>query len=139
MDFGKVNSEDLSKVDFKLPPDAAGTNKLFETLKPSQSKPTIRVGCAKWGRKDWIGKIYPSGTKEADFLSHYARHFDCIELNATFYRIPTVGQIEGWKAKVGPDFKFCPKFTDQITHIKRLKDADRLTSLFLEEIGRAHV
>jgi uncharacterized protein YecE (DUF72 family) len=46
-----------------------------------------------------------------------------------------VKQVEGWKAKVGPDFKFSPKFTDQITHYKRLKEADAVTSVFLEGIN----
>src|SRR5690606_6342034 len=107
MDFGKVNSNDLESIDFKLPPDHAATANILSGKKSSR-KPEIRVGCAKWGRKDWIGKIYPAGTKEKDFLSLYAKQFNCIELNATFYRIPTVAQITGWKEKVGKDFKFCP-------------------------------
>lgn len=134
MDFGKVESVDLGKIDFRLPPDAEATAHLLKKLKPSK-KPTLHVGCAKWGRKDWVGKIYPKGTKDVDFLSHYAKHFNCIELNATFYRIPTVSQAEGWKKKVGMDFKFCPKFTDQITHIKRMKGAEGITSAFLEGIA----
>lgn len=135
MDFGKVDSPDLEQIDFTLPSDADGTKKILAQGKPSKKKTAIHVGCAKWGRKDWVGKIYPKGTKEADFLNHYAKRFNCIELNATFYRLPTVKQVEGWKAKVGPDFKFCPKFTDQITHYKRLKDADAVTSVFLEGIN----
>lgn len=134
MDFGKVNSNDLESIDFKLPPDHAATANILSGKKSSR-KPEIRVGCAKWGRKDWIGKIYPAGTKEKDFLSLYAKQFNCIELNATFYRIPTVAQITGWKEKVGKDFKFCPKFTDQITHIKRLKGAEYLSEAFLEGIA----
>jgi len=133
MDFGKVESEDLNAIDFTLPPDAAGTTALLK--KSKKSTPQIFVGCAKWGRKDWIGKIYPEKTKEADFLKHYAKHFNCIELNATFYRIPTVAQISGWKEKVGKDFQFSPKFTDKISHIKRLKDAEEYTSMFLEGIA----
>jgi uncharacterized protein YecE (DUF72 family) len=96
---------------------------------------SVFVGCAKWGRKDWLGKIYPKGTKEADFLEHYARFFNCIELNATFYRIPTFKQTSNWKSKVGNDFQFCPKFTDKISHMKRLKDAQNLTDQFLEGIS----
>ena len=132
MDFGKVTSEDLENVDFSLPQDAPGTTAFLKKQKGNTSK--VFVGCAKWGRKDWIGKIYPEGTKEKDFLSHYSKHFNCIELNATFYRIPTVEQITGWKEKVGKDFQFSPKFTDKISHIKRLKDADEYTAMFLEGI-----
>jgi len=134
MDFGKVENTDLSSIDFTLPPDAAGTMELLkrQTL---NAKPEIFVGCAKWGRKDWIGKVYPPGTKEADFLSLYSKHFNCIELNATFYRIPTVSQTAGWAAKVGKDFKFSPKITDRISHLKRLKDVTELTTQFLEGIS----
>jgi uncharacterized protein YecE (DUF72 family) len=134
MEFGKVTPGELDGVNFKLPPDREETTQLLRKNK-STRPPLIHVGCAKWGRKDWIGKIYPKGTKEADFLSHYARHFNCIELNATFYRMPAQSQTSGWKNKVGKDFQFCPKFTDQITHIKRLKDARELTDRFLEGIS----
>ena len=134
MEFGKVEEIDLDDIDFSLPPDPDGTTQLLQKQR-SNGKPEIFVGCAKWGRKDWVGKIYPPGTKEADFLSLYAKHFNCIELNATFYRIPTINQTAGWAAKVGKDFKFSPKFTDRISHLKRLKDAKELTDQFLEGIS----
>lgn len=134
MEFGKVTPEELERVDFVLPPDRPETTELLKRQKRDHA-PEIFVGCAKWGRKDWIGKIYPKGTKEGDFLSHYAKHFNCIELNATFYRIPTVEQTEGWRKKVGSNFQFVPKFTDQITHIRRLKDAQEPTDRFLEGIS----
>lgn len=134
MDFGKVNSEALEDIDFTLPPDAASTKALLQKYK-SKKETEIFVGCAKWGRKDWIGKIYPDKTKEADFLEHYARHFNCIELNATFYRMPTEKQVTTWKNKVGKGFQFCPKFTDQISHFKRLKGAEEVTTRFLQGIS----
>jgi uncharacterized protein YecE (DUF72 family) len=134
MEFGKIDSVELEAVDFRLPPDPASTTQILSNAK-SKDKTTFYVGCAKWGRKDWVGKIYPPKTKESDFLAHYAKHFNCIELNATFYRMPTQKQTSGWKSKVGPDFKFCPKFVDQITHIKRLKDVDELTNRFIEGIS----
>jgi uncharacterized protein YecE (DUF72 family) len=134
MDFGKVDDKELNKIDFRLPADREETTALLarhQTGAPSQ----VFVGCAKWGRKDWLGKIYPEGTKEKDFLTEYAHRFNCIELNATFYRLPTVEQVTGWKEKAGDGFKFCPKFTDKITHIKRLKDAGYYTEAFLEGIN----
>jgi uncharacterized protein YecE (DUF72 family) len=134
MDFGKVTSEELELVDFKLPADREETTRLL-TQQKNNDDPKVYVGCAKWGRKDWIGKIYPKGTKEADFLSHYSKHFNCIELNATFYRLPTRSQTMSWKNKVGPDFQFCPKFSQGITHIRRLKDAAEITDRFLDGIS----
>jgi uncharacterized protein YecE (DUF72 family) len=134
MDFGKINSDDLSDVDFSLPADRPETITLLKKLK-NTTQPKVFVGCAKWGRKDWVGKIYPLKTKEADFLKHYAKHFNCIELNATFYRLPTEKQVDGWRSKVGAGFQFCPKFTDQISHFKRLKGAEEVTSLFLKGVS----
>jgi uncharacterized protein YecE (DUF72 family) len=135
MEFGKIEQPDLSDVDFTLPPDAEGTLEILEKHNTPGMNPEIFVGCAKWGRKDWVGKVYPPGTKEADFLGLYAKHFNCIELNATFYRIPTVSQTAGWASKVGKDFKFSPKFTDKITHLRRLKNVKELTDQFLEGIS----
>ena len=133
MDFGKVDNPD--NVDFTLPPDHKGTIALLEQLKKGKkTKPQVYVGCAKWGRKDWIGKIYPQGTKEKDFLDKYINQFNSIELNATHYKIPDIETVKKWKSKAGKDFKFCPKFPQLISHIKRLKDADEQTTSFLEAI-----
>ncbi|MEW6469910.1 MAG: DUF72 domain-containing protein [Bacteroidota bacterium] len=131
MEFGKVAPSELRKIDFTLPPDKKGTSAV---LKKSKSRPKVYVGCAKWGRKDWIGKIYPKGTKESDFLEHYARHFSAIELNALFYRIFDRTVIEKWAQKTAPGFKFCPKFNGAITHQKRLKNAREITNTYLGSI-----
>ncbi|HEY0742428.1 MAG TPA: DUF72 domain-containing protein [Chryseosolibacter sp.] len=134
MEFGKVTSEELEQITFTLPPDRLETVALLAKQK-RENPPRAFVGCAKWGRKDWVGTIYPKGTKEADFLSHYAKFFNTIELNATFYKLPSRTQTSAWKSKVGPDFRFCPKFSDKITHLRRLKDAKEMTDRFLEGIS----
>jgi uncharacterized protein YecE (DUF72 family) len=134
MEFGRVTPEELEQIDFTLPPDKAATTIILKRNK-AKSDSRVYIGCAKWGRPDWVGKIYPKGTKAGDFLEHYARQFNSIELNATFYRMPTVKQTSGWAAKVGDNFRFCPKFVDQITHLKRLKDVTKLTDRFLEGIS----
>ena len=133
MEFGKVEQPELNKIDFTLPKDTKLTQ---EVLKQGEGKqaPEIYIGCAKWGRPDWVGKIYPPKTKAADFLEHYARHFNSIELNATFYKIPDRKTVTTWKSKVGKDFRFVPKFTDVITHIKRLRDVNAYVDEFLEGI-----
>lgn len=135
MEFGRITTDELTGVDFSLPADKPETTVILNAAAAQKVTPQIFVGCAKWGRKDWVGKIYPKGTKDADFLNHYAKHFNCIELNATFYRMPTFQQTSGWKNKVGPDFKFCPKFVDQITHIRRLKETKELLDRFFEGIS----
>ncbi|MBW4889162.1 DUF72 domain-containing protein [Mucilaginibacter sp. HMF5004] len=135
MEFGRVTDEQLPLVDFTLPPDPQLT---IDTLKVAGNKKQleVHVGCAKWGRKEWIGQIYPEKTKEANFLDEYVKHFDCIELNATFYNVYPASTIEKWKAKAvsQPGFKFCPKFSQSISHIKRLKNAAEVTTQFYEGI-----
>jgi uncharacterized protein YecE (DUF72 family) len=121
-------------VDFTLPPDPKLT---IDTLKAALKTPLeVHVGCAKWGRKEWIGQIYPEKTKDANFLDEYVKHFDCIELNATFYQVYGPSTIEKWriKAEQNPRFKFCPKFSQNISHIKRLKNAHEVTTQFYEGI-----
>jgi uncharacterized protein YecE (DUF72 family) len=145
MDFGRV--PDVDKVDFTMPDDHRMTVQLFKELKKKKKgKPEIYIGCAKWGRKDWIGKLYPPKTKEADFLKHYVEHFNCIELNAMFYRLFPKSTVEKWASFAGDDFRFCPKFTNIITHIKRLnnvqKETDELIdtySVFRKKLGTSFI
>jgi uncharacterized protein YecE (DUF72 family) len=135
MEFGRVTTEELFQVDFSLPPDPELTIKTLRAAK--NDKPLqVHVGCAKWGRKEWLGKIYPPKTKDANFLDEYVKHFDCIELNATFYNIYGPETIVKWKEKAdaNPNFKFCPKFSQTITHIRRLKNADEITTKYYEGI-----
>lgn len=135
MEFGRVTAEQLREVNFTLPPDSELT---INTLKAAKGYGALQVhvGCAKWGRKEWLGKIYPLKTKEAGFLDEYVKHFDSIELNATFYQVYGPETIAKWKEKANsnPNFKFCPKFSQTITHMRRLKNAEELTTSFYEGI-----
>lgn len=133
MEFGKLTDQELSAVQFGLPPDRRENSRILSAL--PKAKPQVYVGCAKWGRKDWVGKIYPKGTKESDFLSLYAKNFNSIELNATFYKIPSVKQAEEWKSKVGEDFLFIPKISNSISHIHRLKNTSERMEYFLKGIA----
>jgi len=134
MDFGKVDISEINKIDFTLANDSTFTN---ETLKQSTQtvEPKIDIGCAKWGRKEWLGKIYPAKTKDADFLKEYVKHFNCIELNATHYKMPDPAGIRKWREKAsGLDFKFCPKITQSISHFGNLAPTpilDRQTKEFI--------
>lgn len=124
MDFGKIQISEIDKTDFRLPPDSSFTG---ETLAHSQKiiKPLIYVGCPEWRRKEWVGRIYPKGTKEAQFLDHYVANFNCIELNATHYQIYGPETIGKWAAKAGNrDFRFCPKVPQLISHQSNLISPD---------------
>jgi uncharacterized protein YecE (DUF72 family) len=132
MEYGRVEDEELDSIDFSLPEDHPQTT---EVLSKSKAKKTdVWMGCAKWGRPEWVGKIYPKGTKPANFLDEYAKQYNCIELNAISYQLPSKEQLDSWKNKVGENFLFCPKFSDTITHRKRLKNVEAELDKYLKAV-----
>ena len=126
MKFGKV--DDPGSIDFTLPPDHPDT-KILLNSKATKAKPQLYVGCAKWNKQD-LKNFYPRGTK--DELGYYSRQFNSIELNATFYRLFPKDQFEKWYDKVPADFKFFPKVTQNISHLKRLINAPELLPEYLD-------
>jgi len=128
MDFGKV--KDPSLVDFKLPKDAPETKMILGKSKGNKFE--AYVGCAKWNRSELKG-FYPRGTK--DELAYYSTQFNSIELNATFYRMPSWEQVETWKDKTPENFKFFPKLTNSISHFKRLIDVKEVVNDFCNSIS----
>lgn len=137
MEFGKVNSENVKDVDFTLPKDGVQTQKILNNV--SSEKAKVFIGCAKWGRKEWVGLIYPPKTKEADFLDEYAKHFNSIELNAVYYQLPSVESVRKWRKQASDnaagEFLFCPKFPKTITHDQRLKGAEHATAEYFKVIA----
>lgn len=133
MDFGKVSSAELKTVDLCLPDDLEKNRNILKGKRVSS--PKIYVGCAKWGRTEWIGKIYPEGTKEAEFLDHYVEHYNSIELNATHYKTYPPSSIKKWADKAeGKDFLFCPKVPQSISHYSSFVNIEDKTDAFLEGI-----
>ncbi|MCD6011533.1 MAG: hypothetical protein K0Q79_1395 [Flavipsychrobacter sp.] len=132
MEFGKISENDLEKIDFKLPPDPPETTTV---LKKGKGKTKFYIGCAKWGRKDWVGKLYPNGTKDKDFLQQYAKQFNSIEFNGFFYNVHSREQVEKWVKAVPRGFLFCPKFTQYITHIRRLQNTKAEVDEFLNIVS----
>jgi uncharacterized protein YecE (DUF72 family) len=133
MEFGKVDN--IDKVDYTFPHDHPDTTKLLHDQQKKKGFPRVYVGCAKWGRPDWIGKIYPKGTKATDFLKHYTTFFNTIELNAMFYQTFPKTVTEKWASYADDDFRFCPKMSQYITHIKRLKGTEDATDKFLDSLS----
>ena len=116
MKFGKVAQPEL--VDFTIPQDHPDTEVVLSRCLTNDPL-NIYVGCAKWNRQD-LKNFYPRGTK--DELEYYSRQFNCIELNATFYRIFPAETYNKWFDKTPDDFKFFPKITQSISHLRRLND-----------------
>ncbi len=133
MEFGRVPENELNNIDFSLPGEPAGNKKILDGKKNKNAK--VYIGCAKWGRTEWVGKIYPPKTKEKDFLQHYVEHYNCIELNATHYKIYGENGIKKWAEKAkGKDFLFCPKMYKGVTHFGSLKGKDFITNEFFRGI-----
>ncbi|MDE3143480.1 MAG: DUF72 domain-containing protein [Bacteroidota bacterium] len=133
MEFGRVTETELSAINFSLPQEPLFNQQILKGKKTGD--PKVYIGCAKWGRTEWLGKIYPLKTKEKDFLDHYVKHYNSIELNATHYNIYGAAGIEKWAAKAGAkDFMFCPKMYQGITHRGSLKGKDFIISEFLRGI-----
>ena len=123
MKFGQV--EDPSQIDFTLPKDHSRTKEILS--KNKKGLENISVGCAKWNKTDLKG-FYPKGTK--DELGYYSTQFNSIELNATFYGMPTSEQVQTWKEKTPKDFKFFPKITNTVSHFRRLLNIDDVVTQF---------
>jgi uncharacterized protein YecE (DUF72 family) len=80
-----------------------------------------------WSYRFWVGKLYPDGTKPTGYLAEYARAMNSVEVDATFYRIPTASTIEAWRNSVPKGFRFAAKFPQTVTHVPGLAyDAERL-------------
>lgn len=128
MKFGKV--EHPGEVDFRLPPTHSQTLEVLARYKKSLFE-DVRIGCAKWNKKD-LKNFYPKGTK--DELNFYSTQFNSIELNASFYRMFPAEQFETWRDKAATDFKFFPKVPRIISHIKRLNETERLVDDFITNL-----
>ena len=100
----------------------------------------IRLGTQGWNYDAWVGPLFPLGTRATDFLSVYARAFNTVEVDATFYAIPPARTVRGWAARVPAGFSFALKLPQQITHEQRLRACEDLVALFADrarELGAA--
>ena len=131
MDFGKL--ADVSKVNFKLPADAEATGRILSAV-AAPAKPRVFVGCPVWTCKEWLGRIYPANAREKDYLYHYSRQFNTIELNTTHYRIPDATTITRWRTVASRGFTFCPKWPQQISHELGLQYAEAPTKAFCDSV-----
>ena len=114
MKFGKLS--DISNVVFSLPSEPEENKTILSSFPKQNTPPKIHIGCTGWSMKEWVGKVYPLKTPAKDYLKHYARQFNTIELNTTHYRIPSEANIEKWKNESTTDFRFCPKIPQVISH-----------------------
>jgi uncharacterized protein YecE (DUF72 family) len=95
----------------------------------------LYLGTSSWSSEDWRGTIYPADAKSADFLSHYAKQLPAVEIDMTFYRIPTPTMIQAWDQRTPAGFRFAAKIPQVITHEKVLRDCQPELQQFTEVMG----
>jgi uncharacterized protein YecE (DUF72 family) len=99
----------------------------------------IRIGTSGYHYKHWVGTFYPPKTPASKMLEFYPRHFDTVELNNSFYRLPTVAAFECWRDAVPRNFVYAVKASRFITHNKKLKDPENAIDNILpraEHLGK---
>lgn len=131
MEFGKTPH--IDKIQFALPADEPRS---IQVLSKAGTKDPLAfyVGAPIWACKEWVGKIYPKNTNPKDFLRHYSRQFNSIELNSSFYSLPDSKTIETWCEAVPPYFKFCPKVSQAISHQSDTHIGEKLFSQFFHVV-----
>jgi len=97
--------------------------------------PHLRLGTSSWSSEDWVGPFYPPGTAPADYLSAYAQHFDTVEIDSTYYRIPSESMVRNWRVRTPQGFIFTAKFPQVITHEKVMQDCGEDVAGFLRAMS----
>src|SRR3989338_7760688 len=90
------------------------------------------IGTSGWSYDHWAGVFYPPDLKTADRLNFYINHFNSVEINNTFYHLPTPSAFKSWKKIVPKNFIYALKGSRFLTHMKKLKDPKEPLELFLE-------
>jgi uncharacterized protein YecE (DUF72 family) len=79
-------------------------------------KANFFLGCAVWAYKGWLGDFFPTGSRATDFLRLYSQRLTAVEINATFYGVPSRDTVARWAEETPPGFQFCPKLPRDLTH-----------------------
>ena len=93
---------------------------------------SVLIATQGWNYPAWVGPFYPPGTRPAEFLSTYARAFRGVEVDSTFYAIPDARAVRAWSERTPPEFTFALKMPREVTHDRRLRDADDVVHGFLD-------
>ncbi|HEX7971775.1 MAG TPA: DUF72 domain-containing protein [Thiobacillus sp.] len=92
----------------------------------------LYVGTSGYAYKEWKGRFYPKDLPAKQMLRYYGAHFRTVEINNTFYRMPTTALLQAWADEVPADFRFVLKAPQRITHLARLQDADETVATLLD-------
>jgi uncharacterized protein YecE (DUF72 family) len=84
----------------------------------------IQIGCSGWNYRHWRGRFYPDGLRVKDWFGFYAERFDTVEINNSFYRLPTAETFDAWRVQAPPDFIYAVKANRYLTQAKKLKECE---------------
>ena len=93
------------------------------------------IGCSGWSYTSWKGPFDPPNLENSDWLRFYSQVFDYVEIDSSFYRIPSQFMVKNWVKRTPDNFRFTAKFPKVITHDKLLVDVEEDVERFLENIG----
>ena len=96
----------------------------------------MHVGCSGWQYKHWRGDFYPADLPLGRWLAYYAAHFDTVEINNSFYRLPETDTFADWRERVPPGFVYAVKASRFLTHMKKLKDPEPPLQRLFERIAQ---
>ena len=96
---------------------------------------SVFLGTQGWNYEGWVGPFYPHSSKTKEFLSLYASIFDTVEVDSTFYAIPSENSVKGWAERTPRNFNFSLKLPSEITHKNRLRDSQGLLEQFMQRIS----
>lgn len=91
---------------------------------PARRSDQLLLGTSSWTGEGWVGSFYPLGSKPADFLFFYSEKFRTVEVDSTFYRIPTANTVKQWRERTPEGFIFAAKAPRSVTHDKVMVDAE---------------
>jgi len=94
------------------------------------------IGTMGWSYGFWTGHFYPEKLKPSAFLAEYAKHFNTVELDNTFYKIPSASTTKAWREQTPEGFLFSAKFPRVITHVKMLRDCEREVDTFISRMSQ---
>jgi uncharacterized protein YecE (DUF72 family) len=93
------------------------------------------VGASGYSYKEWKGSFYPQDLPTKEMLKYYAERFGAVEINGTFYRMPTAAGVQGWTKEVPGDFLFAMKAPQKITHFQRLRESKETVAELFKVAG----
>lgn len=101
-------------------------------------KRKFHIGTSGWNYKHWKGPFYPGDLKVKDWLKFYSEHFTTTEINSSFYHMPSEKTVLNWVNTVPKGFRFCPKISRFITHMKKLRDVEEPVEYFFKVFDHMH-